>query len=88
MSRRSFRGFLQMAAEPVAHGREQLALEIRRAAGSESRIERRGEHRHTFLRAPEIMDVLGIAAVNHDVAGRQQRQQIDSDVSFFICESI
>jgi len=39
-----FRGFLQMAVEPVAHGGEQLALEIRLAAGSESRIKRRGEH--------------------------------------------
>ena len=40
-----------MAAEPVAHGREQLALEIRLAARSEPRIKRRGKHRHrhTFI---------------------------------------
>src|SRR5262249_7846949 len=40
----SFCGFFQMAAELIAHRREQLVGEIRLAAGAESLIERRAQN--------------------------------------------
>jgi len=44
-------GFFQMSAKTVAHGREQLVLKISIAARTETRVERRGQHRrgHAFI---------------------------------------
>src|ERR1017187_9674654 len=45
------RGFFQMPAESVAHGREQLVLKICVATRTETRVKRRGQHRrrHAFI---------------------------------------
>src|SRR5215469_4224444 len=43
--RRLFGRFLEVAAELIAHGREQLVLEFCAAARAEALVERGGEHR-------------------------------------------
>jgi hypothetical protein len=44
--------------------------------------------RRKFLRAPDVVHVAGIAAVNQDVAGLQQRQQKIDCLPLFVHRTV